>query len=121
MRILLLWLLSCCGSALALDDIAELGNPVMDAKQAVADNNIEFVGIQLPDELVTPGLSDSERQELEKAYPIRPLNRRWKTFQNIEQDKTLLRRYRSYALRYNLTVLKEMRLHKRRQLNKYRY
>ncbi|ASP40080.1 hypothetical protein CHH28_15970 [Bacterioplanes sanyensis] len=115
----LCWLLPM--TAVALDDPSQLAYPVLDAKQAVADGNIEFVGIQLQDELITPGLTPAQRNELEQQYPIRALNRRWKTFDNIEEDKTLLQNYRAYALKYNLTLLEQMRLHKRRQLQKYRY
>ncbi|GGY34959.1 hypothetical protein GCM10011297_05040 [Bacterioplanes sanyensis] len=105
----------------SLDDLSQLANPVLDAKAAVAEGRIEFVGIQLPETLETPGLTDVQRRELSQDYPIRSLNRRWKTFDNLEENPAMLRSFRGYALRYNLTVLKEMRLHERRQLQKYRY
>jgi hypothetical protein len=117
-----LWLLVVVPSlSWSLDDLSQLANPVLDAKTAVAEGRIEFVGIQLKERLETPGLTDVQRRELSQDYPIRALNRRWKTFDNLEENPTLLRSFRGYALRYNLTMLKEIRLHQRRQLQKYRY
>lgn len=117
-----LWLMVVVPSlSWSLDDLSQLANPVLDAKTAVAEGRIEFVGIQLKERLETPGLTDVQRSELSQDYPIRALNRRWKTFDNLEEDPALLRSFRGYALRYNLTILKEMRLHQRRQLQKYRY
>ncbi len=117
-----LWLLVVMPSlSWSLDDLSQLANPVLDAKTAVAEGRIEFVGIQLKERLETPGLTDVQRSELSQDYPIRALNRRWKTYENLEEDPALLRSFRGYALRYNLTMLKEMRLHQRRQLQKYRY
>lgn len=119
----MLWLLlgAMPSAGWALDDLSQLANPVLDAKTAVVEGRIEFVGIQLTERLITPGLSDAQRRELSQEYPIRALNRRWKTFDNLEEHPAMLRSFRGYALRYNLTVLKEMRLHQRRQLQKYRY
>ena len=83
-----------------------LAYPTEDAKAAYQAGNIEFVGIQLEQELLLPGLEPAQREIVLRKYQTRALNTRWKTFKNIEQQPKRLQRIKRYAIRYNLMMWK---------------
>ncbi|MFC3679907.1 hypothetical protein [Bacterioplanoides pacificum] len=96
------------------------GAPADDARLHYQQGQIAFVGIQLAEELEIPGLKPAQQDVVRQQYEIRPLNRRWKTFANIEQQADELGRLRSYAVRYNLMMWKLDRSPKSDRF-KYRY
>jgi len=96
------------------------GAPTDDARQHYQQGQVAFVGIQLAEGLEIPGLKPAQQDVVRQQYEIRPLNRRWKTFANIEQQADELGRLRSYAVRYNLMMWKLDRSPKSHRF-KYRY
>jgi hypothetical protein len=98
-----------------------ISNPVQDAKNAFAKGIIEFVGIQLKDELLVPGIKPELQQTLRNQYRIRALNRRWKTMPGIEQDPKRLFQLKRYANRFNLTIKKLLKAERLEQKLRYRY
>ena len=99
----------------------DLTSPVIDAKQAFHNGIKEYVGIQLADELLLPGIKENRQAEIRKKYIIRPLNRRWRTLDNVEQEPRRLYQLKRYANRYNLTIDKLLRAEKLKQQRRYRY
>lgn len=113
MRLLIGGLLSlrlfCLGCLLMVEAAMaaeSLTHPTEDARAIYQAGKVEFVAIQLQDELLLPGLKPQQQQKVHESYPIRNLNQRWKTFDNIEAQPKLLRRMRQYAIRYNLMMWK---------------
>lgn len=98
-----------------------LSYPVEDARADFAQGHYEFVGIQLADTLELPGLKEAQIREVEAKYRIRPLNRRWQTFANVEHDPAKLQRLRSYCIRYNLTLWQALEKKRRDEAFRYRY
>ncbi len=98
-----------------------LESPVLDAKQAYHKGIIEFVGIQLEQELLLPGVKAEEQGRIRKNYPIRPLNQHWKTLVNSEQNPRRLYQFKRYANRYNLTINRLIKAEKLEQARRYRY
>lgn len=96
------------------------GAPTDDARLHYQQGQVAFVGIQLAEGLEIPGLKPAQQDVVRQQYEIRPLNRRWKTFANIEQQADELGRLRSYAVRYNLMMWKLDRSPKSDRF-KYRY
>lgn len=99
----------------------QISSPVQDAKQAYSKGVIEFVGIQLQDELLVPGIKPEFQQSIRQNYKIRSINRRWKTRPGIEQDPKRLFQLKRYANRYNLTIHKLLRAERLEQKLRYRY
>ncbi|MCH2040018.1 MAG: hypothetical protein MK185_05250 [Saccharospirillaceae bacterium] len=102
-------LLICCSLLLSLPVAAmdeELVNPTEDAKVAYQSGNTEYVAIALQNELEIPGLKAWQLEVVKRDYKTRSLNRRWKTFDNIEQQPKRYRRIKRYAIRYNLMMWK---------------
>jgi hypothetical protein len=127
---ILLWVLLFCGVQASADrvvigdspvaDMNRLVDPVQDAKDAFQRGESTFVGIQLHDSLETPGVTAREI-EVWSAQPIEPLNTRWQSFANIEEDRKVLLRLRQYANRYNLMMLKLLKEKRRSDTMRYRY
>lgn len=109
-----------CSPAYAYD-LSKLQYPVEDAKEAAASGRIEFVAIVMPEGLRFPGLSDEQASKAYKEYPVRELNHRWKTYQNVEDDSEMLMRLEGYGRRYNLMMWKLSYLKKRQDFLRYRY
>jgi|MDSY01.1.fsa_nt_gb hypothetical protein len=99
----------------------QINSPVQDAKQAYSKGVIEFVGIQLQDELLLPGIKPELQKSIRQNYKIRSINRRWKTRPGIEQDPKRLFQLKRYANRYNLTIHKLLKAEKLEQKLRYRY
>lgn len=122
LKLLHFTLLSCLlilNASVRGDD--DLTSPVIDAKQAFHNGIKEYVGIQLADELLLPGIKENRQAEIRKKYIIRPLNRRWRTLDNVEQEPRRLYQLKRYANRYNLTIDKLLRAEKLKQQRRYRY
>lgn len=116
-----LTILLLCYSSLAHSQDGRLTNPVLDAKQAFQQGKLEFVGIQLTEELLLPGIKPLQQDTIRKNYTIRALNRRWKTLENSEQDPKRLHQLKRYANRYNLTIHKLIKQEKLEHARRYRY
>lgn len=102
-------LLIFCGLMLSLPVVAiedELGNPTEDAKAAYEAGNTDYVAIELEGDLEIPGLKPKQLEVVKREHKTRSLNRRWKTFDNIEQQPKRYRRMKRYAIRYNLMMWK---------------
>ena len=95
--------------------------PVQDAQTAFEQGVLEFVGIQLQKELRTPGLKPQQRKVVDETYRIRPLNRRWKTFSNVEQDRSKMRDLTLYANRFNIKMWQLIERQQRQATRQYRY
>lgn len=93
-------------SVQAFDVHDELENPTEDAKAAYQSGNTAYVAIELADKLEIPGLKPRQLDVVASKYQTRSLNRRWKTFDNIEQQPKRYRRIKRYAIRYNLMMWK---------------
>lgn len=98
-----------------------LESPVLDAKHAYQKGIIEFVGIQLEQELLLPGIKAEEQGHIRTNYPIRPLNHHWKTLANSEENPRRLYQFKRYANRYNLTINRLIKAEKLEQALRYRY
>ncbi len=96
-------------------------SPVLDAKKAFSRGNTDLVGIQLKDRLLIPGIKANQQERIRKEHRIRPLNRHWRTLENLEQDTRELYKLKRYANRYNLTIMKLMQSEKLEQKTRYRY
>lgn len=101
--------------------IEQISSPVQDAQRAYSKGIIEFVGIQLQDELLVPGIKPELQQSIRQNYKIRSINRRWKTRPGIEQDPQRLFQLKRYANRYNLTIHKLLKAERLEQKLRYRY
>jgi hypothetical protein len=102
-------------------DLGKINAPVQDAKQAFNNGIKEFVGIQLEKELLIVGLKAAQEQKVRTYYIIRPLNQRWKSQPNIEQDPRRLYQLKRYANRYNLTMIRLIEQEQLEQKQRYRY
>jgi len=98
-----------------------LTSPVQDAKQAFHNGIKEFVGVQFEGKLLLPGIKADRQAEIRKLHIIRPLNRHWRTLDNLEQGSRRLYQLKRYANRYNLTIDKLLREEKLEQKQRYRY
>lgn len=87
-------------------DLGRINDPVQDAKQAHRNGIKEFVGIELANEVLLVGLSASEQEHVRAHYRIRPINQRWASFANVEDDPKRLYKLKRYANRYNLMMMK---------------
>ncbi len=101
-------------------DLGRINDPVQDAKQAHRNGIKEFVGIELETEILLVGLSPSQQEHVRAHYRIRPINQRWESFSNVEDDPKRFYKLKRYANRYNLMMMKliEQDQPKKRQ---YRY
>lgn len=116
------YLLLMSASALwAAEDQNLLAYPVQDARDTFGAGQYEFVGIQLADGVELPGLKDTEADKVRREYRIRPLNKRWETFANVEDDPAKLARLRQYALRFNLTMWRLLQKKELQDATRYRY
>ena len=102
-------------------DLGKINDPVQDAKQAFHNGIKEFVGIKLEKELLIVGLKAAQEQKVRTYYIIRPLNHRWKSQPNIEQDPRRLYQLKRYANRYNLTMIRLVEQEQLEQKQRYRY
>lgn len=102
-------------------DLGKINDPVKDAKQSFHKGIKEFVGIKLEQEMLTPGLNASQEKTVRKDYRIRPLNKRWQSEPNIEQDPRRMNQLKRYANRYNLTMIRLVEQEQLDQKLRYRY
>ena len=98
-----------------------LASPVLDAKQAYSEGNLDLVGIQLDDGVILPGIKQEEQAKTRKQHSVRPLNRHWRTLKNAGRDSRELYSLKRYANRYNLTMMKLIKSKKLEQQRRYRY
>lgn len=113
------WLLATAATAQADGNL--LAYPVDDAKSAFRTGNYEFVGIELANQVELPGLDDSQAATVKAQYRIRLMNKRWKTFNQIEDKPEELLRLRQYGLRFNLTLWRLLQTKKMEDARRYRY
>ncbi len=113
--------LTSASAVWAGDDQNLLAYPVQDARDTFRTGQYEFVGIQLADGVELPGLKDVEADKVRREYRIRPLNKRWETFANVEDDPAKLARLRQYALRFNLTMWRLLQKKELQDATRYRY
>lgn len=115
-------LIAGCLLLMAMEVFAdgELAYPLDDAKSSFNDGLSEFVGIELKDEILIPGLSAEQQDVAVTRYKVRILNKRWKTFKNIEERPKDMKRMGQYATLYNLMLWKLVNGPKPDQF-KYRY
>jgi hypothetical protein len=111
--------LNVCADSV-VTDVSRFAYPVQDAKDAFKREQYAFVGIQLHDVLETPGVTARE-VEFWTSQPVEPLNTRWQSFANIEDDRSALLRLRQYANRYNLMMLTLLKEKRRSDIMRYRY
>lgn len=108
--ILLLWALGFSSMAdIVTDQKGESGrinDPVKDAKRSYNNGVKEFVGIALEDEVLLVGISPDKEAAIRKKYRVRAINKRWESFNNIENDSRRFYKLKRYANRYNLMMLK---------------
>ncbi|MBE0484085.1 MAG: hypothetical protein IBX52_11355 [Bacterioplanes sp.] len=117
-----LWMLLTVGVvAHGQDNDALLVDPVMDARSNFAADNYEFVRLVLADGIEMPGLNAHQQERVSAQYSIRPLNRRWQTFANIEEDPARLLHYRRYANRYNRMMWQLVMQHEQEQIRRQQY
>lgn len=116
-----LFVLMAAPAVRADGDLNLLAYPVQDAKDAYRSGQYEFVGIQLADDVELPGLKEAEAQTVRRDYRIRPLNKRWQTFANVEDDPVRLLKLRQYAVRFNLTMWRLLQNKQRQDATRYRY
>lgn len=114
-------LLLVASASLQADESIGLQFPAEDARAAVAAGRFEFVGIHLPEEMELPGLSKEQIEVVQEKYKVRPLNKRWNSYKNIEDRPEELLRMRLYANRYNMALWDEIEKKKVRDVRQYRY
>lgn len=117
---LLIWL----NAPLAADYRSEfqlIASPVQDARDAFQQGVREFVSIELSQQTLIPGLKQKQQQYVKQRYRLRPLNRRWKTFANVEDDKMRLRELIHYANRFNITLWQLIEAEQNKPKRQYRY
>ena len=96
-------------------------DPVQEAKDNFAAGKYEFATIQFPDHQEMPGMKDAQQQVIATQYSAQPLNYRWKTYSNVEDDPQRLLNMRRYANRYNLMLWKLLNTKKQDDTFRYRY
>jgi len=96
-------------------------NPVQDARDAYEQGVREFVSIELAQKTLIPGLKPKQQIYVKQRYRLRPLNKRWKTFKNVEHDKMRLRELVHYGNRFNITLWQLMEAEKNKPKRLYRY
>lgn len=87
-------------------ELGRINDPVQDAKQAYRNGIKEFVGIDLKGEVLVFGIKGKKEDYIRKHYRIRPINQRWQSFENIEDDPKRFYKLKRYVNRYNLMMLK---------------
>lgn len=103
------------------DESIGLEFPVEDARQALSDNRFQFVGIEFADSVELPGLDEEQSAIAKEGYSVRMLNKRWQSFNNIEDRPEELARMRGYALRYNIEMWRGIKEQKIKNFKRYRY
>lgn len=98
-----------------------IASPVQDAREAYQQGVKEFVSIELSQQTLIPGLKQKQQQYVKQRYRLRPLNRRWKTFANVEDDKMRLRELIHYANRFNITLWQLIEAEQNKPKRQYRY
>ena len=98
-----------------------IASPVQDARDAFKQGVREFVSIELSQQTLIPGLKQQQQQYVKQRYRLRPLNRRWKTFANVEDDKMRLRELIHYANRFNITLWQLIEAEQNKPKRQYRY
>lgn len=118
----MLWGVLAIGMAVyGQDNDALLVDPVMDARTKFSANAFEFVSLVLADSVDMPGLNSHQQERVLAEYSIRPLNRRWQTFANIDDDPMRLLHYQRYANRYNRMMWQLIMQHEQEQIRRRQY
>lgn len=124
MKILMTLLMAVLCLPVQAREISEfelIKSPSQDARELYQKGIREFVGIDFKDQILTPGLKGQQRTIAENQYKIRPLNKRWKTFANIEHDKERMHDLRIYANRFNITMWRLIEAENNKPKRIYRY
>lgn len=121
MRWLWLFVFSVSVQSVAQDNDALLVDPVMDARTQFSANTFEFVSLVLADGVEMPGLNAHQQERVLAQYSVRPLNRRWQTFANIDDDRMRLLNYQRYANRYNRMMWQLVMQHEQEQIRRQQY
>lgn len=121
MFVILFLLFSLRSMALEVEFNHGLVSPVLDAKHAYEQGDSDLVGIQLKEELLLPGIKAKDQERVRKHHRIRPLNRYWRTLNNVDQGSREFYSLQRYANRYNLTMMKLIKSKKLEQQRRYRY
>jgi hypothetical protein len=106
-----------------------LTSPVLDAKEAYSRGNTEFVGIELTDGFLLPGIRPEQQESIRTLHRVRTLNRHSLTDpKRVVNDQSIsqknirtLYKFKRYANRYNLTIMKLIKAEKLEQQRRYRY
>jgi hypothetical protein len=105
-----------------------LTSPVLDAKEAYSRGNTELVGIELTESFLLPGIRPERQESMRKLHRVRTLNRQpFKDPKQVVDDQLIspqdirtLYKFKRYANRYNLTIMKLIKAEKLKQ-QRYRY
>lgn len=121
--ILPLILLTASMHSKALDQT--LTSPVLDAKEAFKKGNKDLVGIQLADSILLPGIKADKQKSIRKQHRIHILNRYQKLSKNSregsKENSRALYKFKRYANRYNLTIMKLIKAERIEKKTRYRY
>jgi hypothetical protein len=106
-----------------------LKSPVLDAKEAYSRGNTELVDIELTEGFLLPGIKPERQESMRKLHRVRTLNRQaLKNPKKVvndqpmsQQDIRTLYKFKRYANRYNLTIMKLVKVEKLEQQRRYRY
>ncbi|MFT4764494.1 MAG: hypothetical protein ACI9OH_001588 [Oleispira sp.] len=103
-----------------------LTSPVLDAKEAYRRGNTDLVGIKLSDGMLLPGIKPERQEGIQKQHRVRILNRHGPELNNLDpqadkQDMRELYKLKRYANRYNLTIMKLIKVEKLEHQSRYRY
>jgi hypothetical protein len=106
-----------------------LTSPVLDAKKAYSRDNTELVEIELTEGFLLPGIKPERQESMRKLHRVRTLNRQpLKNPKKVAadqpvspQDIRIMYKFKRYANRYNLTIMKLIKAKKLEQQRRYRY
>ncbi len=103
-----------------------LTSPVLDAKEAYRRGNKDLLGIKLSDGLLLPGIKAERQESIQKQHRIRILNRHGPELNDLDpqadkQDMRELHKLKRYANRYNLTIMKLIKVEKLEHQSRYGY
>lgn len=117
-------LLVCLGIGVLLqaqDNDAALVDPILDARTQFQAQRFEFVSLLLAEGTDLQGLNRHQQERVTEHYSIRPLNRRWQTYANIDDDPRRLLHYQRYANRYNRMMWQLLMQYEQDQIRRQQY
>jgi hypothetical protein len=127
---LIIYLLFISSQVSAFESAFEsaLTSPVLDAKEAYSHGNTELVGIELTKGFLLPGIKPARQEPMRKLHHVRTLNRQpFKDPKQLVNNSSMshknireLYKFKRYANRYNLTIMKLIKAEKLKQ-QRYRY